>query len=417
MEVSDYENIDAFSYQGLMAVADAPAHDDEGNVENRNEAEKFADEVEKRADKKTGVRPTMKIGGAMLLQACAIGTVLIACWFLESGSVVVWWCEAWYWMFVWYTVVCFSSVLENFAGVPFTHTWTIRAWRAPAVEIDEDAPWVIRRTVENRRGVGHLPPASDPDVEQDPPQMAGHQSLMSACGGGANTDRRVWTSASSDSLTQGGPRRDRRHTQFDGFTDDSASLLDRLESGFSVKGAVRMDPTRAWTQADDAFYVLLSVKGISHGHATLRVVSKIVSIGIFAFGTGVFASATLITILEAMVTATLILCAGIFGRVTAMWMASTMMTNRPVLHRVVQNRSEAGKYLEAIFRKRGIAYEVKGHVIIQGRCVKRFGMPIRWTSIFGVLARPYDLTHIAVNPEQARKVRNQHTSSGYHDHV
>lgn len=76
------------------------------------------------------MRQTVKIGCGMILQVLAIGTILTACWFLQSGSVRVWWCESGYWMFVWYAVVCFSAVLENFAGVPFTHTWTVRIWRA-----------------------------------------------------------------------------------------------------------------------------------------------------------------------------------------------------------------------------------------------------------------------------------------------
>jgi hypothetical protein len=172
-------------------------------------------------------------------------------------------------------------------------------------------------------------------------------------------------SGSSVNLT-GRPR-----TQVAEFTDHNADVLTRLERGYSTKGAICMNMNKPWSQADDAFYVLLSVKGISLGHATLRVVSKIASICVFALGTGLFASATLITILEALVTAAMILCAGIFGRVTAMWMASTMMANRPVLHRVVQNRKEAEECLEAIFRQPEIACEVKGHIILQGRCVKK----------------------------------------------
>jgi hypothetical protein len=35
----------------------------------------------------------MRITGGMLLQSCAIVVILIACWFLESGAIIVWWCE------------------------------------------------------------------------------------------------------------------------------------------------------------------------------------------------------------------------------------------------------------------------------------------------------------------------------------
>lgn len=93
MEVNDYENIDAFHYQGLVPVADDRANDDEGKIENKTEAERFADAVAKRANQETGTRPMLKIGAAMGLQCAAIGAILIACWFLEAGAVLVWWCE------------------------------------------------------------------------------------------------------------------------------------------------------------------------------------------------------------------------------------------------------------------------------------------------------------------------------------
>lgn len=70
---------------------------------------------------------------------------------------------------------------------------------------------------------------------------------------------------------------------------------------------------------------------------------------------------------------------------------------KPVLHHVVKNRNEAGQYLEAIFRVKEIACEVKGHIIVQGRSVKKFGVGIRWSDLLGVLARPFDLSKIAVD--------------------
>ncbi|KAH8887864.1 hypothetical protein GQ53DRAFT_826853 [Thozetella sp. PMI_491] len=134
---------------------------------------------------------------------------------------------------------------------------------------------------------------------------------------------------------------------------DPIDVLTKLEKGYSNMARIWMDSSKPWSQSDDAFYVLLSVKRISGVHAGLRVVSKIISIGVFAIGTR---------------------SSRIFGRVT---MASTMMHHKPVLHRVVRTREEAGKYLEAIFRKDEIAFEVKGHIIVQGRCVKRFGKRLR----------------------------------------
>lgn len=164
-----------------------------------------------------------------------------------------------------------------------------------------------------------------------------------------------------------------------------------------------MDQEAPWSSAADAFYVLLSVQGVSSAHAFLRVFSKLISIGAFAVGTALFASSTLVTIIVALITATLILCAGIFGRVTAMYMASEMMRNEPVLHRVVRSRAEAAKYLEAIFRQPDLACEVLGHVIIQGRCFKRLTRRLRRSHLLGVLAKPYNLTRLATNGNSFRR--------------
>lgn len=313
-------------------------------------------------------------------------------------------------MFIWYIVVAFSSVLENFAGVPFTKTWTIRVWRAPQVDIDERAPWVIPPTPENRASLLDLR-LSEPD-DDDPIAASIHEPLMSSYPGIRIARKPVTRSTVRSPDTGSNSYNSSPHslpqvgTREQDFSTSAADVLTRLEKGYSTKGNISMDLSRPWTQSDDAFYVLLSVKGIDRGHAVLRVASKIASIGVFAIGTSLFASAALITILEALVAAALILCAGIFGRVTAMWMASTMMANRPVLHRVVKNRKEAERYLVAIFRKPNIACEVKQHIILQGRCVKKFNRYC-WSNIFGVLASPYDLTKLAVNGAQAQKMQNQ----------
>ncbi len=93
MEVNDYENVDAFQYQGMVAVADVRVEDQDGHETKKTEAERFADQVLIRARDPVQSRPTMSITLGMLIQVCAIGAILIACWFLESGAILVWWCE------------------------------------------------------------------------------------------------------------------------------------------------------------------------------------------------------------------------------------------------------------------------------------------------------------------------------------
>ncbi len=115
------------------------------------------------------------------------------------------------------------------------------------------------------------------------------------------------------------PRLSKRRTASEiqqGTFKNPRDLLENLKRGYSNDGMIWMDHSKPYSQANNTLYILLSVKGVSTAHASLRVFSKVISIGAFAVGTALFASATLITIMEALVTAAIILCAGIFGRVT-----------------------------------------------------------------------------------------------------
>ncbi len=94
-------------------------------------------------------------------------------------------------------------------------------------------------------------------------------------------------------------------------------------------------------------------------------------------------------------------------------MASTMMREKPVLHRVVNDEVQAGAYLQAIFRHQDIAYEINRHIIIQGRCVKRLPPFLRWSSLFGVLAKPYNLADMAVNHQSYRTQERQSLMDNY----
>lgn len=154
-------------------------------------------------------------------------------------------------------------------------------------------------------------------------------------------------------------------------------ILTRLERGYNTHGRIVMDQSAPWSASNNPFYVIISVKGISNPHAVLRVFSKFFSVAVFTFGTALFASTTLITILVALTSAALVVIAGVFGRVTAMWMASEIMMNKPVIHRVVKGRVEAELYIEAMLRKPGMCCEILGHVIVDGRCVKRYGNKFR----------------------------------------
>jgi hypothetical protein len=438
MDLNDYETVEQFSYAGMIPTADSKADGVAFQPVGETEAERFASQVYLRALDARGARRTLAIWGGIALQLFWLACILMACWFLGSGSIIVWWCTVRStpyfvrnphlhllmivgaqnsgWMFFWYTIVAVSSLIENLAGVPFSHDWTIRVSRAPKILISDDAPWIIpefpdpptqemkslnTNTNTNTNSdsnsnsnfnSGPTTPFKIPRktlVREEEIELMPFDSLLS------NTpSTHAYTSQNSQSFSE-------LPTRFPPMYQ-AADILTGLERGYNTVGRVVMDPSKPWSASNDAFYVLLSIKGVTNSHAIFRVFTKFFSIGVFAIGTALFASSTLVTILGSVITASLILCAGIFGRVTAMWMASEMMMNKPVLHRVVRDREEAAKYMEAILRKQGIACEVLGHVLVNGRCVKKYSKKLRWSSFLGVLASPYDLSKLANNPNQWR---------------
>ena len=300
-------------------------------------------------------------------------------------------------MYFWYGIVCFSSILENFAGVPLTRTTTIRVWRASKVTIDPDSPWVVRAS-SNEDDLGAAIATSGTTSPTPLRSSIPRKPVFNEHSAFLNPSEPV------------SPDMRSRNSYY-----DYSEILTALEHGYNTVGNVYMSPSAPRSAANDAFYVLISIQGVSHAHAVLRVFSKMVSIGVFAVSTSLFASATLITIIIAVVTAVLILGASVFGRVTAMYMASEMMRYKPVLHKVVRNRTEAGKYLDALFRQPDLACEVLGHVIVQGRCIKKFRRKIRLSHILGVLARPLDLRKMSTRgPNTAQGTIRRH-QGGFED--
>jgi hypothetical protein len=291
-------------------------------------------------------------------------------------------------MYFWFAIVVSSSLLDNLAGVPFSLQWKIRISPAPHVAIDEDAPWVIDpKSFEKAK---HLISKSVGRV-RNYSQDTGHELVTSNTGTSATP---FFVHRNPAPSTLPAPKLALPGGQ---NTSSEPDILTRLENGIRTIGGIVIDRRKSWSASKDAFYVILSVQKVSYSHALLRICSKLISIAVFAIGTGLFASSTLVTSLIAIVTTTLILCAGIFGRVTAMWIASEIMRSGPILHRVVQTRSDAAKYMEAILSKEGITCEVLDHVILNGRCIKRFAKRLRWSSFVGVLAQPYDLNKLALN--------------------
>ena len=274
-------------------------------------------------------------------------------------------------MAFWYLTVATSSVVDNLAGVPFTSQWVLRVSKIPKVKISEDAPVVTclldrtatQSTLKNSAHFSEskpLPPA---------PNMRSPTVRYSRV---AEADR---------------PRPVRQPTE----------VLAALDRGYDYKGQVSIEANEPWSAPLSPFYVIISLQGISHLHALTRVASKAFSVGVFALGTSMFAAAQFITIFVALTVLILVLSVGVFGRVIAMWMASEMVKSRPVLHRVVKTRQEAAECIDRILEIDGIAVEVKGHIIVQGRCIQKYSRWLAPSSWLGVLAQPFNVRKMAVS--------------------
>ncbi|KAL9608897.1 MAG: hypothetical protein Q9167_006293 [Letrouitia subvulpina] len=366
-QASEYEiKASGFSYGGLMATTKEEEKEDfpESKLDERTEPEKFASKVEQRSKDIRGGRKYIRVWYGIFIQIGWVSLLVFACWFASSGSVIPWWCtENASWMLFWYSMVAISSILENIAGVPFTQQWTLRVSRAPKLRISDDAPSVrflerpVSRTVFPRRLSSSTNPPSYPTTQVD-----------------------------EEDFSFAKP-----------FTRPSTDVLDALEVGLNCKGQVIMDNQEPWSASRVPFYVIISLEGISSSHAGLRVVSKAFSVACFAAGTLIFASAQFVTISVSLTVIFVVLSAGVFGRVVAMWMASEMIRTRPILHRVVKSRAEAAYYVDHIMALDGLTVEVLGHVIVNGRCIKRYNKWLRLATWFGILAEPYDVTKLAVS--------------------
>jgi hypothetical protein len=95
MEVNQYERLDSFSYAGM--VGSLPEEKvtiptDASSQQGLTEADSFANEVHARALDSTGSNKSGVIAAGIALQLFWLGCILTACWFIQSGSIIVWWC-------------------------------------------------------------------------------------------------------------------------------------------------------------------------------------------------------------------------------------------------------------------------------------------------------------------------------------
>ncbi|KAI1382380.1 hypothetical protein F4677DRAFT_24702 [Hypoxylon crocopeplum] len=374
----DYER-DGFTYGGIIGSNDPAPGDGIDMPVGQMDAITFAREVKRRATRDIGSRKRSIAAIGVFCQLFWIGIIVFACWFTEAGAVLVWWCQGWGWMLAWYLIVALSSLLENFALVPFTKQWTIRVSTAPSsISISEDAPTIFatrdyeRSDTNCEDGIMQIP-----DRDNASPGLLQSGTEIKFVG-------RVDTSQTKVAAVE-----DIRNYSTTPNRGPGRFLSNLEKHGFNTIGQVSID--RAWAASRQSILVIISQAGVTHSHAALRVVSKAISVGVFAAGTATFASASLITMSVALTTLCLVLGAGVFGRVASMWMVSEMMKERPVIHRVVRKEEEADDFMYEILNTEGLMFELLGHVFINRKCVKRYNRWFNWANIFGILVSPFNL--------------------------
>ncbi|KAK8127813.1 hypothetical protein PG984_008921 [Apiospora sp. TS-2023a] len=185
------------------------------------------------------------------------------------------------------------------------------------------------------------------------------------------------------------------------------NALEYIKAGPVMNQRLRVSHV-ASTYPRTCFYVVISVQGISPVHAVAQVLAKTCSVAVFAFGTALFASATLMSISIALMVLCLTLPAGVAGRVIAMWIVSSMsQQNKPILHKMVRSEEEAGKYFHAL-AELDLQLEIKGHVIVNGSIVTSRHSWFTPATYIGLLAKPFDVVSLATKTTRGLSASNSH---------
>ena len=85
-----------FSYMGLVRTRSNEAEieePEEALEEEESDSQVFANMVERRAKDVRGGQRFMRVWIGIILQLFWIGVVMVACWFVGSGSILFWWCK------------------------------------------------------------------------------------------------------------------------------------------------------------------------------------------------------------------------------------------------------------------------------------------------------------------------------------
>ncbi len=191
----------------------------------------------------------------------------------------------------------------------------------------------------------------------------------------------------------------------------NASASQVLHQLASLKaGTATLHGSKQYTRPRNAVLVMVSVvnRGQGRSRSLLRLFSKCASITTFIIGTALFASVQLLALPVAVMTLTLILAAGIFGRAITGWIVSGVNKTEPLIHVIVNTTQESQHVIARILsldkygsqatsgnEVRQIQVELGGHVFVNQR---RVGHRSPWyLKTLGVLAEPFDLRKVDVS--------------------
>ncbi|KAM6532465.1 hypothetical protein FSOLCH5_001888 [Fusarium solani] len=173
------------------------------------------------------------------------------------------------------------------------------------------------------------------------------------------------------------------------------NALEAIKAGPNTNQRIRIATDKGSGYSRTCFYVVVSVQGISRMHAIAQIISKASSVAVYAFGTALFASASLMSISIALMVLCLLLPAGVAGRVIAMWIVSQIgRENKPILHKLVKSENEAGEYIHAI-AELDLQLEIRGHIIMSGWCIRSRNRLFSPATYIGLLAKPFDAIALA----------------------
>ena len=189
-----------------------------------------------------------------------------------------------------------------------------------------------------------------------------------------------------------------------------ASAQQVLHQLASLKaGTVKLHGSKQYTRPRNSVIVMVSVanKGQNHYRSFLRLGSKCTSIATFVMGTAIFASVQLLALPVAVMTITVILGLGVFGRAITGWIVSGVNKTEPLIHVIVNTTQEAQYVIARVIsldeydseesggtENRKVQVELGGHVFVSQR---RVGRRSPWfLRTLGVLAEPFDLRKVGM---------------------